>query len=151
MVLWYQTFHIQIFYYGKENSSSSLMKESLTLSGRRPLSYRNQSIDCSANQWTGFYMITASVMKELMLWFWCSHKPFHCGQYEVILYSLSVISCKLLPTWFINSLLSSFICILLHAFRQMISYKKLAIVGADLSFIALASDHFEKCQYHTYH
>ena len=29
------------------------------------LSYRNQSIDCKANQWTGFYMITASVMKEL--------------------------------------------------------------------------------------
>ena len=23
-------------------------------------------ISCSANQWTGFYMITASVMKELM-------------------------------------------------------------------------------------
>ena len=33
----------------------------LTLSCRRPLSYRNQS----ANQWTGLYMITASVMKEL--------------------------------------------------------------------------------------
>ena len=30
----------------------------LTLSWRRPLS-------CRANQWTGFYMITASVMKEL--------------------------------------------------------------------------------------
>ena len=38
---------------------------SLTLSWRRPLSYRNQSIVCSANQWTGFYMITASVMKGL--------------------------------------------------------------------------------------
>ena len=37
----------------------------ITLSWRRPLSYRNQSIDWSANQWTGFYMITASVMKEL--------------------------------------------------------------------------------------
>ena len=36
----------------------------LTLSWRRPLSYRNQSN--SANQWTGFYMITASVMKGLM-------------------------------------------------------------------------------------
>ena len=33
---------------------------------RRPLSYRNQSIDLQskANQWTGFYMITASVMNE---------------------------------------------------------------------------------------
>ena len=37
----------------------------ITLSWRTPLSYRNQSIDCSANQWTSFYMITASVMKEL--------------------------------------------------------------------------------------
>ena len=38
----------------------------LTFSWRRPLSYRNQSILISrANQWTGFYMITASVMKEL--------------------------------------------------------------------------------------
>ena len=33
---------------------------SLTLSWRRLLSYRNQ---CRANQWTGFYMITASAMK----------------------------------------------------------------------------------------
>ena len=33
----------------------------LTLSWRRPLSYRNQS----ANQWAGFYMITASDMKGL--------------------------------------------------------------------------------------
>ena len=45
----------------------------LTLSWRRPLPYRNQSIDllCSTNQWTGFYMITASVVKELkqiLLW-----------------------------------------------------------------------------------
>ena len=36
----------------------------LTLSWRRSLSYRNQS---SANQWTGFYMITASLMKELKI------------------------------------------------------------------------------------
>ena len=36
----------------------------LTLSWRRPLSNRNQS----ANQWTGFYMIVASVMKELKVW-----------------------------------------------------------------------------------
>ena len=43
----------------------------LTLSWRRPLSYRNQSIDlfrkiCGENQWTCFYMITASVMKGLI-------------------------------------------------------------------------------------
>ena len=39
----------------------------LTLPWRRPLSYRNQSTDLQsrANQWTGFYMITASVVEEL--------------------------------------------------------------------------------------
>ena len=41
------------------------LKNSLTLSWRRPLSYRNQPIDLLASQWAGFYMITASVMKEL--------------------------------------------------------------------------------------
>ena len=39
----------------------------LTLLWRRRLSYRNQSTDCSANQWTAFYMTTAPVMKELNL------------------------------------------------------------------------------------
>ena len=37
----------------------------LTLSWRRSLSYRNQI--CGANQWTGFYVITASVIKELSI------------------------------------------------------------------------------------
>ena len=39
----------------------------LTLPWRKPLSYRNQSIDLLTNQWTGFYMITSSVIKELSL------------------------------------------------------------------------------------
>ena len=39
----------------------------LTISWRRPSSYRNQSIDLLANQWTGFCMITTPVMKELSL------------------------------------------------------------------------------------
>ena len=42
----------------------------LTVSWRRPLSYRNQSIDLQSKsiyQWTGFYMITASVMKRLRI------------------------------------------------------------------------------------
>ena len=42
-----------------------LMWHSLTLSWRRPLSYRNQ--------WTGFYMITASVMRELKPPVYISH------------------------------------------------------------------------------
>ena len=49
-----------------------LNKNSLTLSWRRALSFRHQSIDietspliCGENQWTGFYMITASIMKRL--------------------------------------------------------------------------------------
>ena len=40
----------------------------LSLSWRRPLSYRKESpLICGANQWTGFSMISASVMKELMM------------------------------------------------------------------------------------
>ena len=36
----------------------------LTLSGLKSLSYRNQSIDLHWKQWTGFYMKGISVMKE---------------------------------------------------------------------------------------
>ena len=42
------------------------LNTNLTLSWRRPLSCRTSPLICSANQWTGFYMIAASVMKELM-------------------------------------------------------------------------------------
>ena len=42
-------------------SNEHLRLKWLTLSGRRPLSYAN----CSANQWTDFCMITASVIKDL--------------------------------------------------------------------------------------
>ena len=38
----------------------------LTISWRRPLPYRNSPLICSANQWIGFYMITALVMKDLI-------------------------------------------------------------------------------------
>ena len=55
-VLWNVEISVKIFKISVQN---------LTLSWRRPLSYRNQSIICGANQWTGFYMITASVMKGL--------------------------------------------------------------------------------------
>ena len=40
----------------------------LILSWRRPPSHRTSPLICGANQWTGFYMITASVMKGLMTW-----------------------------------------------------------------------------------
>ena len=46
-----------------------LLVQALTFWWRRPLSYRNQSIDLRSNQWTGFYMITASVMKGLSHWY----------------------------------------------------------------------------------
>ena len=47
-----------------------------TLSWWRSLSDRNQSIDLLSNQWTGFYIIRTSVIKELMqLSFW---KKFIC-------------------------------------------------------------------------
>ena len=51
-----------------ETSLLSNLISTLTLSWRRPLSYRNQSIDLRSNMvsiWYGFYMIMASVMKEL--------------------------------------------------------------------------------------
>ena len=40
----------------------------LTLSWRRPYHIETSPLIC-ANQWTGFYMISASVMKELILHF----------------------------------------------------------------------------------
>ena len=53
----------------------------LTLSWRGPLSYRNQSIDllCKSMD-TGFYMITASAMKEIKLCdeFICKHLDILC-------------------------------------------------------------------------
>ena len=45
-----------------ENSQESISFSTLTLSRRRPLSYRNQS--------TGFYMTTASVLKGLITLSW---------------------------------------------------------------------------------
>ena len=48
--------------YLDHNFSSN--QNQLTLSRRRPVSYRNQSIDLD-NQWTDFYLISASVVKEL--------------------------------------------------------------------------------------
>ena len=53
-----------------EKVKSSVNNSLLTLSWRRPLSYRN-----SANQLTGFYMTTASVMKELRIKF-LTHSPW---------------------------------------------------------------------------
>ena len=56
----------------------------LTLSWRRKWVIRNCCINtsmttpliCRANQWTGFYMITASVMKELNKYFRIFHEDF---------------------------------------------------------------------------
>ena len=44
----------------------------LILSWRRSLSHRTSPLICGANQWTGFYMITASVMKGLITWWFSS-------------------------------------------------------------------------------
>ena len=49
---------LKMIYKSQNNRFLKFIMFFLTLSWRRPLSYRNQS-----NQWTGFYMITASVMK----------------------------------------------------------------------------------------
>ena len=42
----------------------------LTLSWRRPLYVETSPLICDANQWTGFYMITAPVKKELRTFLW---------------------------------------------------------------------------------
>ena len=59
--LWHLMLMFSIFYLPTYRLILLRLEEDLdlTLSWRRPLSYRNQSI------WTGFYMITAAVMKEL--------------------------------------------------------------------------------------
>ena len=49
----------------KFHSCWARQNKMLTLSWLRPISCRNQSIDLGSNQWTGFYMISASVMKCL--------------------------------------------------------------------------------------
>ena len=73
------------FIWASSDKSHSLLNtivhvvQILPLSWRGPLSYRNQSIDLqrksmdwflydNGNQWTGFYMITASVLKGLNVW-----------------------------------------------------------------------------------
>ena len=43
------------------------MRLRLTLSWQRSLSYRTSPLICRANQWTGFYMISASVMTISLL------------------------------------------------------------------------------------
>ena len=60
-----------------QHEKSATWKE-LTLLWRIPLSYRNQSIDLRSKSMDGFYMITASVMKEILngkLYFLFSEPP----------------------------------------------------------------------------
>ena len=54
-----------LFWKTKNSFYKTIMWNSLTLSRRRGLSYRNQSNDLRSKSWTGFYMITASVLKGL--------------------------------------------------------------------------------------
>ena len=61
----------------------------LTLSRRRQLSYRNQSIDLQSN--IGFYMITASVIKELswLIWLWTKWNAHTLKDYEKKIYEFT--------------------------------------------------------------
>ena len=54
---------LKMIYKSQNNRFLKFIMFFLTLSWRRPLSYRNQS-----NQWTGFYMTTVSIMEELRLY-----------------------------------------------------------------------------------
>ena len=65
-LIWFNIWFKLAFY---QMQIDKLLVQALTFSWRRPLSYRNQSIDLRSNQWTGFYMITASVMKGLSHWY----------------------------------------------------------------------------------
>ena len=61
----------------------------LTLSRRRQLSYRNQSIDLQSN--IGFYLITACVIKELswLIWLWTKWNAHTLKDYEKIIYEFT--------------------------------------------------------------
>ena len=78
----------------------------LTLSWRGPLSYRNHSMDLIANQWTGFYMITASVMRELSSFF-----PTQCFKKTSS-----------------NSKYNGFICFLLFSYLRSLKAKYRSLV-----------------------
>ena len=49
----------------RSKGNQALKFRHLTLSWRRPLYIETSPLICPANQWTGFYMITACVMKGL--------------------------------------------------------------------------------------
>ena len=78
----------------------------LTLSRRRPISYKNQSIDLQSIDWFGFYMISASVVKELSKTETISSE-LTCSSRHHFLYlekkkcskSLYIVSCTCF-TWF---------------------------------------------------
>ena len=50
----------------QKNSIIDVLQGPKYPSGMKLLSYRNQSIDCTANQLTGFYKMTALAFNELM-------------------------------------------------------------------------------------
>ena len=58
---------LSLFTEGKrfKSSLSVIAPLHLTLSRRRPFHIETSPLICSANQCTGFYMITVSVLKEL--------------------------------------------------------------------------------------
>ena len=77
--------------------------------------------------------------------FWRSTNPSDCRWWaEVTLCSTPVSLCSFVFTSFTNSRPWSLIWISMEPCLQMTSYKTSATVRADLSFIGLASYHFEK-------
>ena len=59
-IISFSRLNLKMIYKSQNNRFLKFIMFFLTLSWQRPLSYRNQS-----NQWSGFYMITASVTKGL--------------------------------------------------------------------------------------
>ena len=62
-IISFSRLNLKMIYKSQNNRFLKFIMFFLTLSWRRPLSYRNQS-----NQWTGFYMTTVSIMEELRLY-----------------------------------------------------------------------------------
>ena len=96
--------------YRKLWTSSHLIKKFLTLSWRRFNHIEISPLICRANQWTGFYMIEISVMKELTASFFaqcCENSFFSCLQNFCVLETVlpgffGVITANILKPHFHN-------------------------------------------------
>ena len=72
-----------ISFISETNDFLKNLNKVLTLSWRRPLYIETTPLICSANQWTGFYMIAASIMKGLTQICWSHLQEWHYDIYLI--------------------------------------------------------------------